>query len=62
MRTFAGFRIIVERPRWCRRTWRERLFSWPWRPRQGMKQVGPRLGATECYCIGDTLVMGEAGL
>jgi hypothetical protein len=58
--TFGGLRVIVDRRRWQRRTWRERFFTRPWRPWQGMKQVGPLLGPNQAYRIGNTLVMGEA--
>lgn len=60
---FAGLRVEVSRPHTftIRRTWRERLFSRPWRPHIATEtKVLPAIVATdEAYMIGDTLVCGE---
>jgi hypothetical protein len=60
MHRFAGMRVIVHRPRLVRRSWRERLFSLPWKPWVREKLAPAAIGPDECYRIGrDTLVVGE---
>ncbi len=40
-----------------RRTWKERLFSRPWRPMQATRTVVPRLPDPQSYKIGSRLFM-----
>lgn len=58
MNTFAGMRVIVQGPSTVRRSWRERLLSWPWRPWITEKVVKSPIGPRDCIRFGDTLVMG----
>jgi hypothetical protein len=60
--TLYGLRIVRMREGlWVRRSWRERLFSRPWRPRTRMKWVGdlccPPRGMF--YKVGNTLYCSE---
>jgi hypothetical protein len=65
MNYFRGIRIIesiacVEpgEPIAVRRTWRERLFSRPWRPLEATKMVTPMLPSAQAYWINaHTVVM-----
>lgn len=60
--TLGGYRIVVCRPttKTVKRTWRERLFSRPWRPLKKTKVViVPSVVPTnEAWKIGDVLWVG----
>lgn len=44
-------------PYQIRRSWKERLFSRPWRPRQRMKTIVPRVPSEKCYLLGNNTIM-----
>lgn len=52
----AWRRVIVDRPchYFVTRTWRERLFSWPWRPFAKVRRVE--------IMAGDVLIIGSVDL
>lgn len=61
--TFSGMRIYVSRPVsvTIRRTWKERLFSRPWRPFTTTKVIiqPATIPANECYQFGNDLHCGD---
>ncbi len=61
--TFAGMRVFISRPtlKTVRRSWRERLLTWPWRPWVVSREIViPALIPTDdIVCIGDDLHCGE---
>lgn len=58
--SFAGMPVIVHRPMTVRRTWRERLFSLPWRPFRKFKTVPPAIGDGQVYRVLDTWHVTES--
>ena len=57
---FNGLRVILKGPRTLVRSWRERLFTRPWRPWVRTKLVpDPVVGPDDIYRIGGTLIVGE---
>jgi len=40
-----------------KRTWRERLFSWPWRPWQTTKMITKQIPSDEVYVFEDRMMM-----
>jgi hypothetical protein len=59
----SGMRVIVARP-WKKRiprSWKERLFTRPWRPFQATHEIWiqPEIGPDECYRIGNVIQCGE---
>ena len=65
MINFGGCRVIesvylteMGEPVIVRRSWRERLFSRPWRPWKATKTITPQVPMKGGYCLADgTLVM-----
>lgn len=61
--TFAGMRVFVARPllRTRQRGWKERWFTFPWRPFQRVVSVlyPAAVPADECYRVGNDLHCGE---
>lgn len=62
MMAMIGMRMIesvwMTKPetRTVQRTWRERLWSWPWRPWQPTKLVTVQVPSPEVLRMGDTLI------
>lgn len=40
-----------------KRTWPERLFSWPWNPFRGLKTVTPKVPSGQVYRLGDDILI-----
>lgn len=61
--SFAGMKIFVSRPvsATVKRTWKERLFSMPWKPFKTTKVImKPALiSGNKCYRFGDEIHCGE---
>ncbi len=61
--SYAGMRVFVSYPseRIVPRTWKERLFTKPWRPMQKTKLVvvPSVIGPDDCYKINGDLHCGE---
>ena len=60
----CGFRIIENpmltvagEPYTVKRTWKERLFSKPWRPTRATKTIVPQVPSREVVQYGRTLIM-----
>ena len=60
---YAGMKVFVSRPLvvTVKRSWIERLFSWPWHPLRSTKSVTQSavVPTGECYRIGNELHCGE---
>jgi hypothetical protein len=63
MISYAGMRVFVSRPQLVtmRRSWRERLLTWPWRPWQAIESrwTEAALQPDDCYVINGDLHCGE---
>ena len=63
MNRFAGMQVFVSRAtiQTVKRSWYERLWSWPWRPLQATKQVvvPAAIPTDQCYKINGALHCGE---
>lgn len=64
MNTFSGFRVVLSpsltepgEPVQVPRTWRERLFTWPWRPWRTTRTYVPQVPSSQAYRVGDTLYL-----
>ncbi len=44
-------------PMQVRRSWRERLWSWPWRPWRATKTIVPQVPSKSFYLIGNDTVL-----
>jgi len=63
--TFNGMNVMASEylledgePYQERRTWRERLFTRPWRPLQATRTVVPKVPSTQGYILnGNTILM-----
>lgn len=60
----SGFKIITNdhlmvdgEPIQIRRSWRERLFSRPWRPWAAVRTFIPKIPSPQIFEWGDTLIM-----
>lgn len=64
MSTINGMKINVLGPKWINtgRTWRERLFSWPWCPWvKTRRYLSPSpVEADDCFRVGDEIYCGVA--
>jgi hypothetical protein len=64
MNLLNGIPIIVMRPtiKTVSRSWRERLFTWPWRPWVKTKEEvsQPPIGPDQCFKMGDRFICGES--
>lgn len=49
--------VVDGEPMQVRRSWRERLLTWPWRPLQSTKTVIPKVPYQGAYQIGNRLLM-----
>lgn len=59
---FNGLRVVVHPDgHWRKRTWRDRLFSWPWRPWRKEDWVPSLIDAGSSYVTEDTLHITETG-
>jgi hypothetical protein len=58
---FAGMDVIVHRPQTVVRTWKERLFSRPWRPLQRTKVVGTSMPDDGFWVIAGQIHSSEKG-
>lgn len=62
-RVIDGKTFIINDGSYEDRTWRERLFSWPWRPFRKQNFFGPKLGEVwavsgdVCICSSATFIM-----
>ena len=59
MNSFRGMQVVVMRPTIKRRTWKERLFSLPWRPWVSTRVVPAAIGPDGCYVADGKLFVGE---
>jgi hypothetical protein len=61
MHIFAGLKINVHPSVLSmRRSWTDRLFSWPWRPWIDQELVpNPLFTDGKCYQVGDTIIMTD---
>lgn len=67
MNFYAGKRVITNinlfvagNPYEVRRTWKERLFSKPWKPLRKTRTVVPMVPSREIYCTNDCIIMHPA--
>jgi hypothetical protein len=52
--TFAGMPVVVHEAKIVTRTWKERLFSRPWRPFRNFKIVPPAIPDGQVFRVVDT--------
>lgn len=61
--TFAGFKVFVSRPVLVtiKRTWKERLFTRPWRPFKATRVImqPATIPENECYLFGNEIHCGD---
>ena len=39
--TLMGVRVLIDDGKYVRRSWKQRLFSWPWRPWRAEQWIDP---------------------
>lgn len=64
MDTFNGLRVIESvylteagEPYHVRRSWKERLFSWPWRPLTRTRTIVPQVPMRGGYRLGNNVIV-----